>query len=84
VTGWVPGVTSGDVPVKPEIEKMHGVDAFCLYGSGEADDPCHAMAGDTLKAEEVGTGHHFGGEYSELAAAMLAHAGLANSEKAVQ
>ena len=75
VAGWVPGSATGNAPVRPEIERMHGIDALCLYGSGEHDDPCARFAGAGMTALPLGQGHHFGGEYGELATAVLHHAG---------
>lgn len=76
VAGWVPGSAIGTAPVRPELARMHGVDALCLYGAGENDDPCARYAGGSLTALPVGQGHHFGGEYGELAVAILRHAGF--------
>lgn len=76
VAGWVSSGDTGDRPLKPEIDKMQGVDALCLYGSGENNDPCAKLAGGSLKAQSLGEGHHFGGEYGELVTAMLQHAGI--------
>lgn len=76
VGGWLPGSVMGTAPVEPELERMQGVKALCLYGSGERHDPCARLARGTLTAQPLGAGHHFGGEYAELAAAMLRHAGL--------
>jgi type IV secretory pathway VirJ component len=77
VAGWVPGGDTGNAPVQPELERMHGIDALCLYGAGESNDPCARFAGGSLTALAVGQGHHFGGEYGELAMAILHHAGYA-------
>jgi type IV secretory pathway VirJ component len=76
VAGWVPGSETGSAPVKPELARMRGIDALCLYGAGEIHDPCARFAGGSLTALPVGQGHHFGGEYDELAAAILHHAGF--------
>ncbi len=76
VGGWLPGSAAGTAPVEPELARMQGVKALCLYGAGERDEPCARLAGGTLTAQPLGEGHHFGGEYAELAAAMLRHAGL--------
>ncbi len=75
VAGWVPGSSTGSEPVRPELEQMHGVQALCLYGAGENNDPCARFAGGSLTALELGAGHHFGGEYGELATTMLHFAG---------
>ena len=76
VAGWIPGAATGALPVKPELARMQGVEALCLYGAGERDDPCARLAGGPLTAQQLGEGHHFGGDYGELASAMLRHAGI--------
>ena len=76
VGGWIPGSTLTGQPVAPEISRMQGVKALCLYGAGEADDPCPQMAGAALTARTVGSGHHFSGDYPALAAAVLDFSGI--------
>ena len=76
VTGWLPGSSVGELPVRPEIEKMTGLKALCLYGRGEQHDPCAALAGPTLRAVEIGAGHHFSGAYAQLADAVLQGSGI--------
>ena len=76
VSGWLPGASIGELPVRPEIEKLGGLRAMCLYGKGEAHDPCAALAGDTLRAVTVGSGHHFSGAYAQLADAVLQGVGI--------
>jgi len=71
VSGWLPGSSGGERPVRPEIEKLSGLKALCLYGQGEHNDPCPQLAGPTMGAREVGSGHHFSGAYAELADAVL-------------
>lgn len=83
VGGWVPGSNTGNLPLKPELERMQGVSALCLYGAGESNDPCAHLAGANLHALALGQGHHFGGEYDELSQAMLNFAGLGLPTKAV-
>ena len=76
VSGWVPGSSSGDLPVRPEIDKLQGVPAVCLYGEGESHDPCAQLAGPAMSAREIGKGHHFSGDYAALAEAVLAGTGV--------
>lgn len=76
VTGWLPGSSIGEQPVRPEIEKLQGVPTTCLYGEGEKHDPCAELAGPTMNAREVGKGHHFSGDYAALAEAVMAGAGI--------
>ncbi|MDE2220421.1 MAG: virulence factor family protein, partial [Gammaproteobacteria bacterium] len=79
VAGWLPGSSIGVRPVRPELERLQGVPTTCLYGAGERHDPCAELAGPTMRAHEVGKGHHFSGDYAALAQAVLAGAGLGPS-----
>jgi type IV secretory pathway VirJ component len=79
VSGWLPGTSIGTQPVRPEIEKLTGLRALCLYGKGELHDPCASLAGPTLRAVEVGSGHHFSGAYAQLADAVLQGSGIATA-----
>lgn len=76
VSGWLPGSSTGELPVRPEIEKLQGVPATCLYGEGEQHDPCPMLAGPAMFAREIGKGHHFSGDYAALAEAVLAGADI--------
>jgi type IV secretory pathway VirJ component len=80
VSGWLPGSSIGTFPVRPEIEKLQGVNTMCLYGKGEKQDPCAQLAGPTMTAREVGKGHHFSGDYAALAEAVLQGAGVSVPE----
>jgi type IV secretory pathway VirJ component len=80
VSGWLPGAGGGDVPVRPEIAKLQGVRATCLYGKGEDDDPCPKLAGAAMNAVRVGSGHHFSGDYAALTTALVEGAGLSTAE----
>jgi type IV secretory pathway VirJ component len=77
VSGWLPGSSSGEVPVRPEIDKLKALRSVCLYGKGETHDPCPTLAGPTLRAIEVGSGHHFSGAYAQLVDAVLEGTGIA-------
>jgi type IV secretory pathway VirJ component len=77
VSGWLPGSSIGALPVRPEIAQLTGVPAICLYGQGEQHDPCLGLAGPTLLARGVGSGHHFSGAYAELVSAILQGTGIA-------
>ena len=84
VSGWLPGASTGALPVRPEIDQLTGVKAVCLYGKGEQHDPCAALAGRTMTAREVGSGHHFSGEYAALVDAVLQGTGLIPESAATQ
>jgi type IV secretory pathway VirJ component len=59
------------VPVFPEIQRMDLSLVQCFYGEEEDDSLCPSP--DLAKAEVIRTsgGHHFDGEYSDLAKTIL-------------
>ena len=77
IAGWVGQDDSGP-PTKPELSAIAGVPVLCIYGEGESDSICpglpKAAEHTTVTLAEVGTGHHFGGEYATLAERILAYA----------
>jgi len=47
---------------------------LCLYGEGEKDSICPGLPAARFTREQVGTGHHFGGEYGTRAERILSFA----------
>lgn len=70
VTNWIG--PSGDLPIAPEALKLSAVSTLCVYGLEEKDSLCPELAPDHARAMPLVGGHHFGGEYSALAADILA------------
>jgi type IV secretory pathway VirJ component len=77
IAGWVGEDDSGP-PTRPELSAISGLPILCIYGEGESDSICPELpktAGHTsITLAEIGTGHHFGGEYATLAQRILAYA----------
>ena len=74
ISEWV-GAEDGGAPTQPEVLELKGVPVLCLYGEGEADSICPGLpASAGIIREQVGKGHHFGGEYAMLAERILAFA----------
>jgi type IV secretory pathway VirJ component len=77
IADWV-GNDDGGPATKPEIAAISGVPLLCVYGEGESDSICPSLSKATehtrVGLAEVGKGHHFSGEYSELADRILAFA----------
>jgi type IV secretory pathway VirJ component len=44
---------------------------LCIYGEGETDSICPELPRGTVTREQIGEGHHFGGEYARLADRIL-------------
>jgi type IV secretory pathway VirJ component len=77
IADWV-GSDDGGPATKPEIAAISGVPLLCIYGEGESDSICpslnKAAEHTRISLAEIGKGHHFSGEYSELADRILAFA----------
>jgi hypothetical protein len=77
IAGWV-GSDDGGPPTRPEIAAIATVPVLCIYGEGESDSICPDLSRTSERTRiglaEVGKGHHFSGEYAELAERILAFA----------
>jgi len=73
VADWI-GTDEGGLPTRPELANLLSTPVLCIYGEGERDSICPSLAASRVTSEQVGTGHHFGGEYGELAKRILAFA----------
>jgi type IV secretory pathway VirJ component len=73
VTDWV-GSGDGGPATRPELLRIPHLPVLCLYGEGEKDSICPGLPPAAATREQVGTGHHFGGEYATLAERILAFA----------
>ena len=58
---------SGDLPIAPEALKLRAASTLCIYGVEEKDSLCPELAPDHARAMPLAGGHHFGGDYDELA-----------------
>lgn len=66
VADWIPGIESGGLPVQPEFQRLRGLPMLCLFGDGERDTLCPRLTSEGVTAEQIGRGHHLGGEYGEI------------------
>jgi type IV secretory pathway VirJ component len=71
VADWI-GSDEGGPPTRPELSEVRRVPVLCIYGEGEEDSICPAMTGGSVTPERIGKGHHFSGEYAQLADRILA------------
>ena len=53
----------------PEIQKLRGLPILCIYGTDEKDSVCPLLPDSLATSMPVQGGHHFGGEYRDLALA---------------
>ena len=72
VGDWFGNTAHSDaLPLAPEVAHAK-VPLVCVYGSGEADEWCPAAAKlGPMKLVELPGGHHYGGDYGKLGAAIL-------------
>jgi type IV secretory pathway VirJ component len=73
VADWLGNDASG-LPTRPELANLKVKPVLCIYGEGEQDSICPSLQEPRVTSEQVGTGHHFGGEYAQLAEKILAFA----------
>jgi type IV secretory pathway VirJ component len=73
VADWI-GSDDGGLPTRPELANLRSMPVLCIYGEGEKDSICPTLSATRVTSEQVGTGHHFGGEYAQLAEKILAFA----------
>jgi type IV secretory pathway VirJ component len=70
---WLGG-SDDQVPVAPEVAKMKGVRALCVYGEDDDETMCTQPEAKALQIVKLSGGHHFDGDYPNLARLILARA----------
>lgn len=73
VADWI-GSDAAGLPTRPELARLATTPVLCIYGEGERDSICPGLSAPRVHSEQVGSGHHFGGEYAQLADRILAFA----------
>ncbi len=77
VAGWI-GADAEGPATQPEVAALGASPVLCLYGEGDTDTICPLLSGPgpggKVTREQIGKGHHFSGEYSEIADRILAFA----------
>ncbi|MEO8309069.1 MAG: AcvB/VirJ family lysyl-phosphatidylglycerol hydrolase [Pseudomonadota bacterium] len=67
---WVPGLAAVGDPLDAQLASLPSVPLLCLYGAGE-DSLCSSLGASRAIVGTVGKGHHFGGDYDEIADRVL-------------
>ena len=67
---WVPGLAAVGDPIDSELAGLPTVPLLCLYGAGE-DSLCTSFGAGRAIVGTIGKGHHFGGDYDEVADRVL-------------
>ncbi len=70
VSHWL-GTPTGGIPIRPEAEKLRGGSVACIYGEDDDDSICPELSQRDFSVIKVAGGHHFGGDYDNLARIIL-------------
>jgi type IV secretory pathway VirJ component len=71
VADWLHSSPKG-MPVKPEVDKLHGHRVLCLFGQDDKESLCPGLhPSSTLNVVMLKGAHHFDGGYEKLAHVIL-------------
>jgi type IV secretory pathway VirJ component len=73
VSSWISDDNSGPATL-PEINRIAGVPVLCIYGADESDSLCPKLDPTRFTLVKLKGGHHFDGDYANLARQILAAA----------
>ncbi len=73
VSNWVSDDNSGPATL-PEINRITGMPVLCIYGEDETDSLCPKLDPKKFTIVKLKGGHHFDGDYANLARQILAAA----------
>ncbi len=73
VSSWVSDDKSGPATM-PEINRITGMPVLCIYGEDETDSLCPKLDPKKFTIVKLKGGHHFDGNYANLARQILAAA----------
>ena len=70
MTSWVSDDNSGPATL-PEVDKISGIPVLCIYGEDETDTLCPKLDPRKATIVKLKGGHHFDGNYANLAQIIL-------------
>lgn len=73
VSNWLTSGGEGEYKVIPEVQKLQGLNVLCLSGADEKASACKSLSAADATFIELPGGHHFGGDYENLAKIILDH-----------
>ena len=79
VSSWVSDSNSGPATL-PEIDRITGMPVLCIYGADEDDSLCPKLDPKRFIVVKLKGGHHFDGDYANLAHQILAAARPTSTE----
>jgi type IV secretory pathway VirJ component len=75
VADWIEsGARPQELPVGPELEKLHGEHILCTYGSEETESLCPRLPRGLAELDARPGSHHYDGDFDGIAADILARA----------
>ncbi|MDE2149594.1 MAG: DUF3096 domain-containing protein [Gammaproteobacteria bacterium] len=72
---WVGGNEDVGPSTVAEADRIDGIPFACVYGADDADSGCPRLDPRHARIIKTAGGHHFGGDYAQLAMRILAIAG---------
>ncbi len=72
LTNWI-GRTHGALLTLPEVSKLAATATLCIYGKDDKEALCPKLPARNVNAQALPGGHHFGGNYDQLAELIAAH-----------
>ncbi len=73
LSSWISDSNSGPATL-PEINRIKGIPVSCIYGADESDSSCPKLDPKRFHIVKLKGGHHFDGDYANLAREILAAA----------
>jgi type IV secretory pathway VirJ component len=70
ISEWVTS-DAGGPPTRPQLAALSPVPVLCIYGEAESDSICPSLTGPAVTREQIGRGHHFSGQYAQIAERIL-------------
>jgi type IV secretory pathway VirJ component len=74
LSSWISDSNAGPATM-PEINRLSGTPVLCIYGADETDSLCPKLDPTKFTVVKLKGGHHFDGDYGNLARQILAAAG---------
>jgi type IV secretory pathway VirJ component len=73
LSSWISDDNSGPATL-PEVERVSGIPVLCIYGADESDSLCPKLDPKRFDVVKLKGGHHFDGDYANLALQILSTA----------
>jgi type IV secretory pathway VirJ component len=73
LSSWISDSNSGPATL-PEINRITGMPVLCIYGADENDSLCPKLDSKKFNIVKLKGGHHFDGDYANLARQILKRA----------